>query len=187
MNKIMKKLSFLGLLAFGVMAVAKAPAMAHDYVSSTWTAQFIAYVSTQTDTSLRQPTAGGVTSGGGFDVTRIFVSTGYNNGANFVCIDTLPLTAQTGGAPSYIANFGSYDPSQYLFPPMVIVPSSGTISTFLQGTGNLGAVLDLRDYGGGGTTVKNGLVCYIQGDTTNRYLWKVETQETPSAVNRRER
>lgn len=177
MNKIMKKLSLL-VLTLGVMAAVKAPAFANDYVSSTWTALFIQYVSTATDPSKITIAVGGVTAGGTADLTRVYLSSGYANGAYLVCIDSLPLTAQTGGTPSYVANFGAFAHEQYLFPPQPFIPSTSTVTGATQ-------IVDFRDMQGGGRTIKNGLSCYVNGDTVNRYWYTIETVETPSAHERR--
>lgn len=175
---IMKKLFILSVMTFGVMAVAKAPAFAHDYVSSTWTARLVAYISTQTDTSKPPATIGGITQGGGFDMTRVWLSSGYNNGTYFLCVDTVPLSG-TVGAPAY--SQGIYPNEQYLFPPVPFLPSTATI----QGASS-GLMLDFRDYQGGGKTIKNGLVCLVYGEPgTTTYRWHLELSETPSATERR--
>lgn len=175
----MKKLLTLGILTFGVMAVAKAPAMANDYFTSTAAASFISFVTTATDPSRAPIVAGGLTASGSVDITRVYTSTGYNNGAWLVCADTLPLTAQSGGAATFAVSFASIDNSQYLFPPIYFIPSSATV----QGMG--GTILDMRDMQGGGRTIKSGITCFLQGDTTNRYWYTIETVETPSPTERR--
>lgn len=181
MDKIMKKIILLGFMAFGTMFVAKAPAQAHDYISSTWTAQFVAYITTVNTPvfagGLSTTSAGGILSGGGFELQRVLISTGYGNGAYFVCVDTLPSAASTGGA--YLLT--NYQNEQYLFPPMTFFPSTYTVTA---NNGGL-SILDLRDLQGGGRTVKNGILCFQNGDTTNRYWWQLETAETPSASERR--
>lgn len=170
MNKTMKKILTLSILAIGMAAVSRTPAHAsYDYETSTWLVRFMAYVSTASDPSKTPGTAGGVTAGGAFDVTRVFLSTGPNIGAYFVCVDSLPLTATTGGTPAYnLANFAFED---YLFPAIPFIPSTAAITT-------TGFQLDLRDpVFGGGRTVKKGLTCFVVGDTGNRYWWSIETAQ----------
>lgn len=182
MDKLMKKIAILGLMTLGVMAAAKAPAFANDYETSTWTARFVQYVSTRTDPSVTPKTVGGVLeSYGTVDISRVWLSSGtFGGSAYFVCVDSLPLTAITGGVPAYnIANFPN---EQYLFPPVQFVASTSTI---ISGIVSPLTTIDFRDYQGGGRTVKNGITCFVLGDTTNRYWWTLETVETPSATERR--
>lgn len=175
MNKIMKKLLTLGTLALGLLVLAKAPAFASfDYETSTWQAKFLSYISTATDPSRPTGLAGGLSPTGSFDFTRAWISTGTDNGAYFVCVDSLPLSAQTGGAPAYsINNFPAED---YVFPPVPIVKASSSTVGGLNGL-----LVDLRDtVFGGGHTIKKGLTCFVVGDTVNRYWWTIETQFVPT-------
>ena len=175
----MKKLIVAITLLLGLACVKTVHAS--DVMTSTWQAKFIAYVATNAPTgNVTVGKAGGLDASGTFDLMRVFLSSGYNNGAYFVCVDSLPL-AQAGGAETFtITDFPS---EQYLFPPFAF--SASTI------TANLGlvvspSVIDMRQYNGGGATIKNGLSCFVVGDTVNRYWWTLETEATQLGYRRRQ-
>ena len=174
----MKKLSTFGaLLILTAVGIIASPKQAHAYtaITSTWTVKLLMLVSSQTDTSVPEVSVSGITPGGSADLRQVILSTGYNSGAYFVCVDSFPLVATTGGALA----IGGYTNEQYLFPPTLFLPSTATVT-------GLPLILDLAgSYNAGGATVRNGLVCFVQGDTTNRYWWTLKVVETPVASERR--
>src|SRR3990167_5306090 len=157
MNKLIVGLGLL--LGLTVLA---GKASAADTFTSTWTAQFHHYVTTMTDSPNVVETLGGLTPGGNIDITTVRLSTGYNNGAYFICVDSFPHVAATGGAYA----IGNFLNEQYMFPPVPFVASTSTVNTGLIG---FQQAVDFRNYDGSGKSVTHGLTCFIVGDTSNKY------------------
>lgn len=180
MNKIMKKLSSMGilaiLLAMGIIASPKY-AFATSVQTSTWTAKLVALVSTNTSPTAVESVTGGVTPAGQFDLTRVMISTGYGDGTYFVCVDS--FSRMDGGNLLTL-----FSPEQYLFPPLIFTTSTSAVHADL--VNYAPTVLDLRAYNGGGVTVTKGLSCFIVGPsaTTQKYWWTLETVQTPRGQER---
>jgi len=167
MNKITVILALLcGALLFGA---AKAEAAA--VVSSTANWQLIEGSSNTTG-----------------DLLDVTLSTGYNNGTFFVCVDSRATV--TFGATGQALFFSSFTvSSQFLFPPIPFIPSTAAVA----GAG-YNMTFSLSDGNRGGTTWNNALICIIDGADrtfddsssalTNLYRWTVRTVETPRTSER---
>ena len=157
----MKKMFAFVLLLLGLAVSVKNVDAAEYFTSSSTGLVVFSSVTTGPQSS----------AGGTIEITEVWLSTGYNEGTYFVCVETAALSPSVfavGGSTTNI-KFEQFIADQYVFPPLMFLPSTATVT-------GLPIRIDMRGtmgMYGQARTINAGLACMIQGPTAvvQKYTW----------------